>query len=288
MPEDPNSPGDLQPPYRLFVDQAAPEDSSQPAQDVWSLTSTFVPFGKSNLASFVSVNSDATTDDYGKITVRELSDQTVQGPGLIANEFSNDDKVRDALLPFQSGQSPPLFGNLLTLPVEDGLIYIEPVYAVRSGSTAGFPILRFVLVSYGGEVGIGTTLSEAVGDALGVDPDAPVTPTPDPDPSPATAATGATSRTSPSAPSTSGSVPSSTPRTPPSSGPTRRSTTATSRRTRSRSTGPGRRIQRAINLAEQRDAQAADGQGRTPPTAADGGRHPHGEPPDLRVPEAMP
>ncbi|WP_182523923.1 UPF0182 family protein [Nocardioides dongkuii] len=173
VPEDPNpaSRGDLQAPHRLFIDQ--PSAEGETAEDVWSLTSVFVPYGKNNLASFVSVNSDATSEDYGKISVLELQDQNTRGPGLIANEFSNDDEVRDALLPFQSGQSPPLFGNLLTVPVTDGLMYVEPVYAVRQGSTAGYPILRFVLVSIGENIGIGTTLTDAIGDAL--DPDGTAT-----------------------------------------------------------------------------------------------------------------
>jgi uncharacterized membrane protein (UPF0182 family) len=176
VPKDPNSTNDLQPPYRLFVDENVADGGAAP-EETWSLTSTFVPYGKSNLASFVSVNSDAESPNYGEFTVRELTDQNTKGPGLIANEFSNDDNVRDALLPFQSGQSPPLFGNLLTLPVADGLIYVEPVYAVRNAES-GYPILRFVLVSYGEEVGIGETMIEALSDALGVDPDAPVEPPP--------------------------------------------------------------------------------------------------------------
>ncbi|MCW2852433.1 MAG: hypothetical protein JWM84_2097, partial [Nocardioides sp.] len=166
VPEDPNSTRNLQPPYRLFVDETPADAADAAAQETWSLTSTFVPYRKENLASFVSVNSDATSEDYGKITVRELTDQNTQGPGLIANEFSNDENVRDALLPYTSGDSPPRFGNLLTLPVDQGLIYAQPVYAVRS-STSGYPILRFVLVSYGGEVGIGTTMTRALADALG-------------------------------------------------------------------------------------------------------------------------
>jgi len=183
VPEDPNSQGDLQPPYRLFIDETVGADAAVSSQETWSLTSTFVPFGRSNLASFVSVNSDATSDDYGKITVRELTDQNTKGPGLIANEFSNDDNVREALLPFQSGQSPPLFGNLLTLPVQDGLIYVEPVYAVRAGSTSSYPILRFVLVSYGDEVGIGATMTAALADALNVDVETVTGP---PEPAPGT------------------------------------------------------------------------------------------------------
>ena len=161
VPEDPNSRGNLQPPYRLFVNQ---EDTSE----TWSLTSNFVPYGKNNLAAFVSVDSDATdADNYGTMRVLALTDSQTQGPSLIANEFAGNQDVRDKLLPFQSGGSPPLYGNLLTLPVDDGLIYIEPVYAARAGSTGGYPILQYVLVSYGDQVGIGQTLTEALADALG-------------------------------------------------------------------------------------------------------------------------
>ncbi len=166
VPEDPNSAStSLQPPYRLFANQ----DGSTTSEGEWSLTSVFVPFERNNLASFMSVDSDATSDTYGQLSVLELQDQTTPGPGLIANEFAQDEGVRDALLPYSQGTSDPIFGNLLTLPVEDGLIYIEPVYAVRSASSSGYPILQFVLVSYGDEVGVGRSLTDALQVALGVD-----------------------------------------------------------------------------------------------------------------------
>lgn len=169
VPEDPNSPRPhLQPPYRMFVNQGTGTGGA--ADDVWSLTSNFVPYSKSNLAAFVSVSSDATDEEnYGKINVLQLADTDTpaQGPGLVANEFAGDPDVRAALLPFQTGGNPPLYGNLLTIPVDDGLIYIEPIYAARAGTTGGYPILQYVLVSYGGNVGIGSTLFEALGDALG-------------------------------------------------------------------------------------------------------------------------
>ncbi|MQW75581.1 UPF0182 family protein [Nocardioides sp. dk4132] len=168
VPRDPNSTNDLQPPYRLFNEGADAGEGANGEQD-WSLTSVFVPYGKENLASFVTVNSDATSDDYGKMTVLQLQDQNTKGPGLIANEFENDEAVRDALLPYNQGQSKPTYGNLLTVPVADGLMYIQPVYAVRSASSGGYPILRFVLVSYGDSVGVGETLTTAIADALDVE-----------------------------------------------------------------------------------------------------------------------
>lgn len=176
VPEDPNSPDHLQPPYRMFVNQGGGTGAA--VDDVWSLTSNFVPYSKNNLAAFVSVSSDATDEEnYGKINVLQLADTDTpaQGPGLIANEFAGDPDVRAALLPFQTGGNPPLYGNLLTLPVDDGLIYIEPIYAARAGTTGGYPILQYVLVSYGGNVGIGATLTEALGDALGASPFTPGT-----------------------------------------------------------------------------------------------------------------
>ena len=68
-----------------------------------------------------------------------------------------------------------LNGNLLTLPVgvtddnsDGGLLYVQPLYAVRSGtSTANYPVLQYVLVSFGSRSGIGETVAEAVADVLG-------------------------------------------------------------------------------------------------------------------------
>lgn len=178
VPRDPQDGSTQQPPYRLFLD------------DTWALTSVYVPREKNNLASFMSVNSDATSEDYGKISVLELPNERTAGPGQAANELQSDEQVREELLGFTQGGVDPIYGNLLTLPVADGLMYVQPLYARRSDDVeASFPILRFVLVSYGDEIGIGRTLREAIADVLGVDdpgPSAPVDPDPDPgtDPEP--------------------------------------------------------------------------------------------------------
>ena len=165
VPQDPEAPGNYQPPYRMFVQQ--PGETGQS----FELTSVFVPRGKNNLASFVSVNSDASSDRYGEMKVLQLPNEQTPGPGLIANEMTTSENVRTELLAFQSGGSKPIYGNLLTLPVQDGLMYVQPVYAIRELSDASFPELEFVIVSYGDQVGIGTTMTEALADALGVDPD---------------------------------------------------------------------------------------------------------------------
>jgi uncharacterized protein len=174
VPEDPNGAKSLQPPYRMFVTQPQgliPADDAQtdaeaeavPTGQVWSLTSTFVPYKRSNLAAYVSVDSDATSKTYGQMRVIDVIDEQQQGPGQVANAVRSDTSVSEALAEFNRSGNQVTYGNLLTVPVGDELMYVEPVYAeLATAGEANFPILRYVLVSYRGGVGIGTTLTEAL------------------------------------------------------------------------------------------------------------------------------
>ncbi len=162
VPQDTSSSTDKQPPYRLSVATKSGEDP------VFSLTSVFVPQKKSNLAAFMSVGADAADPKtYGKFQILRLPDNTqVPGPGQIANQFQRDDKVASQLLAFKRADVTARYGNLLTLPVGGGLLYVQPLYTVREGGSGNYPGLTFVLVSFGNEVGIGPTLSAALQDVL--------------------------------------------------------------------------------------------------------------------------
>lgn len=166
VPSDPASTSTIkrnQPPYRLSVSTTPGEDPT------FSLTSVYVPSGKQNLASFISVGADATDESYGKFEILRLPDNTqVQGPQQIANQFANDPKVAEAVRPFKQADAEVSYGNLLTLPVGEGLLYVQPLYTIRSSGEGRYPVLRFVLVSFGKEIGIGSTLSAALDDVLGV------------------------------------------------------------------------------------------------------------------------
>ncbi len=181
----------LQPPYRVYVneppteEEAAAEEAAAvagtpaaPDEQVYSMTSVYVPNGKQNLAAFVSVNSDATDEEnFGRIRVLELPDEATNGPRLAFNQISSDQGVRDEVFKFSnSGNIRTLYGNLLTLPVDDGLMYVQPLYAARD--TASPPTLQFVLVAYGESVGIGTTLDAAILDVLGGIANTPTEPEP--------------------------------------------------------------------------------------------------------------
>ena len=164
VPEDPSDPRRTQPPYRLSV--RTPSGGTEP---VFSLTSVYVPQNRQNLASFISVDADAAEGDYGQIRILRLPGNTqIPGPSQIANQFAADEAIQNALLAFTRTNSKALYGNLLTLPVGDGLLYVQPLYTLREAGEGTFPVLRFVLVSFGKEVGYGPTLTSALDNVLGV------------------------------------------------------------------------------------------------------------------------
>ncbi len=130
-----------------------------------------------NLAAFASVSSDE--QDYGKIRVLQLPrGVTIDGPGQVANTFLSNPAVAESLFALQRNGTVT-FGNLLTLPVADGLLYVQPVFVqARSGANA-FPTLQRVIVSFGTETVSQPTLSQALAELygrFGGAPTPPVTP----------------------------------------------------------------------------------------------------------------
>ncbi len=162
----------LQPPYYLTLQTGGTK------QPVFSLTSSYIPAGNSTreiLTGFLSVDSDAGSTkgkigpNYGTIRLQELpKDSNVPGPGQAQNNFNADADVSKELNLLQSGSTDVVRGNLLTLPLGGGLVYVQPVYVKSSGSTS-FPLLKKVLVAFGDQVGFADTLDEALDQVFGGD-----------------------------------------------------------------------------------------------------------------------
>ena len=136
---------------------------------IFSLTTAFVPRGRSNLAGYMAVNADASSPDYGRMRILQMSDITqIDGPGQSFAAMTTNETVASRLRPFlNQGAASATFGNLLTLPLGGGLLYVTPVYTQRQGSSGSYPVLRFVVVRFGQEVGIGDTLKEALDQVFG-------------------------------------------------------------------------------------------------------------------------
>ena len=165
VPTDPSSLGanaGIQPPYYMTL--------KLPGQDkaAFSLTSSFVPRGnRQNLTAFAAVNSD-NGPDYGKISVLQLPRSTnISGPSQVASNFEAKPEVAQALSLLRQGGSDVVLGNLLTLPVGGGLLYVQPVYVRATANTSAYPLLQKVLVSFGDVIGFDNTLKGALDQVFG-------------------------------------------------------------------------------------------------------------------------
>ncbi|WP_353987607.1 UPF0182 family membrane protein [Ruicaihuangia caeni] len=180
-PNEPTATGQnppLQPPYYLTM-QMPGEDS--PA---FSLYSTFIPRGTAEstrnvLFGYLSVNADAgstpgeISENYGKLTLLNLPKQnTVPGPGQVQANFNADPTVSRELNLLRQGETEVLSGNLLTLPVGGGLLYVQPVY-VKSKTETAYPLLQKVLVAFGDGIAFEDTLDAALDALFGGDSGAP-------------------------------------------------------------------------------------------------------------------
>jgi uncharacterized membrane protein (UPF0182 family) len=179
----------FQPPYYLTLQM--PGDT----KPEFSLTTAFAPQRRQTLAAFMQVNSDPG-ENYGQMQVLQLpSNTTIPGPQQVQNNFESDPTVSSQLSLLRRGGSEVELGNLLSLPFNDGLLYVEPVY-IRA-TTDGYPLLRKVLVGYGSNVALEDTLDVALAKVFNIgaiptaepdpgtnqDPDADPGTTPAPEPS---------------------------------------------------------------------------------------------------------
>lgn len=165
IPTDPSSFGQnssTQPPYYLTLKMPGAAKAS------FSLTTPFVPRGvRENLSAFAAVNSEAGPD-YGKIQVLQVPRSTnIAGPSQVSSNFEGRPAVSTTLTLLRQGGSDVVLGNLLTLPVGGGLLYVQPVYVRATSNVASYPLLQKVLVAFGDKIGFDDTLQGALDQVFG-------------------------------------------------------------------------------------------------------------------------
>lgn len=173
-PNDPQQSSRLQPPYYLSM-QMPGQDSPR-----FSMFTTFIPDASSDntrevMMGYLAVDSDAGSTagkkagTYGQLRMLEINtDPPVPGPGQVQNTFDTDTQVAQQLNLLKQGQSNVLHGNLLTLPVGGGLLYVQPVYVEATKGTK-LPRLQKVLVAFGDRIAFADTLTGALDELFGGD-----------------------------------------------------------------------------------------------------------------------
>jgi len=180
VPKDPTHATQDQP---VYYQSLAMPDQKTPA---FSLTTTFIPSGTGReiLRGFLAVDADAgatagkPADSYGSMRLLELPrNSAVDGPGQVQNQIevstarsqSPTEPLNLSQFIAQNRQSGKqlTYGNLLTLPVGEGLLYVQPMYVQASREGGSFPQNKATVAVFGKKIAWGETLDQALDGLFG-------------------------------------------------------------------------------------------------------------------------
>ncbi|MEM6435753.1 MAG: UPF0182 family protein [Cyanobacteria bacterium P01_D01_bin.115] len=154
----------------------------------------FTPINKDNMVSWLAGRSDG--ENYGKLLLYEFpKQQLVYGPSQIEARIDQTPEISQQLTLWNQEGSQVVRGDLLVIPIEESLLYVEPVYLQAEESE--LPALKRVIVAYDNDIVMRETLDDALSTIFGdrAPDDAPPAP-----PAAATEATTATGTTETPAP----------------------------------------------------------------------------------------
>ena len=119
----------------------------------------FTPRQKDNLAAWMVARNDA--DHYGQLAVYRFPRQSlVFGPNQIVNRINQDTEVSRQITLWDQRGSEVLRGELLVLPIEGSLVYVQPLYLRAQGGR--IPELKRVVAAHEGRVSMAETLDAAL------------------------------------------------------------------------------------------------------------------------------
>lgn len=142
----------------------------------------FTPVNKDNMVAWLAGRSDG--DAYGSLLQYEFpKQQLIYGPSQIEARIDQTPEISQQLTLWSQEGSRVIRGDLLVIPIEQSLLYVEPVYL--RAEQGELPELKRVIVAYDDRVVMETTLERALGQIFGdrpdpADPAVPATVAPNP------------------------------------------------------------------------------------------------------------
>lgn len=139
----------------FFVLMQLPQETGED----FMLMMPFTPRTKANMIAWMAAKSDI--DSYGEKIVYSLPKQRlVLGPEQVSARVNQDPAISQQLTLWNQRGSGVLLGNLLVIPVNDSIVYVQPLY-LQAEQTA-MPQLTRVLVTYGDKVAMEPDLATAL------------------------------------------------------------------------------------------------------------------------------
>ena len=140
-------------PYYVIL-RLPSEESSE-----YLLIQPFVPKGRENMVAWMAARNDG--EDYGQLIVYQLPRQEfVIGPSLVEARIDQQPEISQQFTLWDQSGSNVIRGNLLTIPLTNNFLYIEPIYLQASENAV--PELRRVIVATSTQITMRPTLEEAL------------------------------------------------------------------------------------------------------------------------------
>jgi len=120
----------------------------------------YTPKKRQNMIAWIGVRNDG--EHYGEMFVHQFPKQkNIYGPQQIENRINQDSNISKELNLWSQGGSEVIRGNLIAIPIEDTVFYVEPIYIQSSNETSLTEVKQIVL-AYGEEIVMEPTFDEAL------------------------------------------------------------------------------------------------------------------------------
>jgi len=137
------------------------------------LLTLFNPARRDNMIAWMAARSDPP--NYGRLIVFNFPKQKlVYGPRQIDARIDQDPVISQQLALWNQRGSTVIRGSLLAIPIDQSLVYVQPLYLAASEQGA-LPELRRVIVAYGNQIAMEPTLEQSLARVFGGRP-APAAP----------------------------------------------------------------------------------------------------------------
>jgi uncharacterized protein len=146
-------------PYYIIMHLPGEEDAE------FLLMLPYTPATRQNMIAWLFARNDAP--HYGQLGVYKFPKQRlVFGPMQVESRIDQDPVISQQLSLWNQRGSQVIRGNLLVIPIEQAVLYVEPIYLQAEASQ--LPELRRVVVAYGNQIAMEETLTQALARVMGL------------------------------------------------------------------------------------------------------------------------
>ena len=125
----------------------------------------YTPSGKRNMTGLLVARNDGA--NYGQLVMYQMpKDRIIYGAMQIESQIDQSPEISKEFSLWNSAGSTYIRGNLFVIPIEDSLVYVEPVY-LEASNTGSLPEVKRVIVAYGDRIAYEPTLAAALDSLFG-------------------------------------------------------------------------------------------------------------------------